>query len=233
MPDEVELLKRLYDRFNARDMETLLSAMQEDVIWANGMEGGHVHGREGVRSYWTRQWAMIDPHVEPVEYSRGPEGEVHVEVRSIVRDRNGNLLADQLVGHVFRLANGLVQRFDIQIRSAHAEPLNLNVRDFQGWGPANNRLLDTNQRPIREACDEPGPIRRGGPPVSNLLQQRRPVQNRRQPLLWSGRYWDDRDESSAVGGHRKTANPAAHKVWDPEERPRSDPFESSCAVSMA
>ena len=69
MPDEVELLKRLYDRFNARDMDTLLSAMQEGVIWANGMEGGLVHGREGVRRYWTRQWVMVDPHVEPVEFS--------------------------------------------------------------------------------------------------------------------------------------------------------------------
>jgi hypothetical protein len=27
MPDEVEFLKRLYDRFNARDMEKLLAAM--------------------------------------------------------------------------------------------------------------------------------------------------------------------------------------------------------------
>ena len=69
MPDEVEFLKRLYDRFNDRDMVELLAAMQEDVIWANGMEGGHVAGREGVRSYWTRPWAMIDPHVEPVEFS--------------------------------------------------------------------------------------------------------------------------------------------------------------------
>jgi hypothetical protein len=114
MPDEVGLLKRLYDRFNARDMETLLSAMQEDVIWANGMDGGHVRGREGVRSYWTRQSAMVDPHVEPVEFSRGPDGELLVEVHSIVHDLNGNLLADKLVGHVFRLENGLVQRFDIR-----------------------------------------------------------------------------------------------------------------------
>ena len=65
MSDEVDLLKRVYDRFNARDMETVLAAMHEDVIWANGMEGGHVHGRDEVRSYWTRQWTVIDPHVEP------------------------------------------------------------------------------------------------------------------------------------------------------------------------
>jgi hypothetical protein len=46
MSREVEVLKLLYDRFNARDMETVLTAMHEDVIWANGMEGGHVHGRD-------------------------------------------------------------------------------------------------------------------------------------------------------------------------------------------
>ena len=114
MPDEVELLKRLYDRFNARDVEALLAAMHEDVIWANGMEGGHVHGREGVRSYWTRQWAMVDPHVEPLEFSKGPEGEIAIEVHQVVRDLNGNLLADKLVGHIFRMEEGLVRRFDIR-----------------------------------------------------------------------------------------------------------------------
>ncbi len=114
MSDEVEVLKHVYDRFNARDMEIVLAAMQEDVIWANGMEGGHVQGRDEVRSYWTRQWAMIDPHVEPVAFARGPEGEVVVEVHQVVRDLNGNLLADKMVDHVFRIENGLIKRFDIR-----------------------------------------------------------------------------------------------------------------------
>lgn len=114
MPDEVDLLKRVYDRFNARDMETVLAVLHEDVVWANGMEGGHVHGRDAVRSYWTRQWAMIDPHVEPVTFAQGPEGEVVAEVHQVVRDLNGNLLADKMVGHVFRIENGLIKRFDIR-----------------------------------------------------------------------------------------------------------------------
>jgi hypothetical protein len=95
-------------------MEALLSAMKEDVVWANGMEGGHVHGREGVRSYWTRQWAMIDPHVEPVAFSTGQNGELIVEVHTIVRDLNGVVLVDKMVGHEFRLEEGLVARFDIR-----------------------------------------------------------------------------------------------------------------------
>jgi hypothetical protein len=114
MSSEVELLKVLYAQFNTRDIEAVLASMHEDVIWANGMEGGHVHGRDGVRSYWTRQWAIIDPHVEPVEFSSGSNGKVVVEVHQIVRDLQGKLLADQMVGHIFQIENGLVRRFDIR-----------------------------------------------------------------------------------------------------------------------
>jgi len=110
----VKLLERVYDRFNARDLETVLQALHQDVIWANGMEGGYVHGREEVRSYWKRQWTMVDPHVEPVAFAEGPKAEVIVEVHQVVRDLEGNLLADKMVGHIFRVENGLVTRFDIR-----------------------------------------------------------------------------------------------------------------------
>jgi len=113
MVGEVELLKHIYARFNARDMETVLAAMREDVMWANGMEGGHVHGRDGVREYWTRQWAMVDPRVDPVGFRTGPDGEVIVDVHQVVHDLEGKLLVDQMVIHIFRFENGLIQRFDI------------------------------------------------------------------------------------------------------------------------
>jgi len=114
MSDGVELLKHIYDRFNARDIDRVLAALNEDVVWANGMEGGHVHGRDGVRNYWTRQWALLDPHVTPLEFSHCQEGEIVVEVHQVVRDLNGKLLADKMVGHVFRFEGGLVKRFDIR-----------------------------------------------------------------------------------------------------------------------
>jgi hypothetical protein len=113
MADGAELLKHIYARFNTRDMEAVLAAMREDVIWANGMDGGHVHGREGVREYWTRQWAMVDPRVEPVGFSTGPEGEVVVDVHQVVHDLEGKQLVDQMVVHIFRFEGGLIKRFDI------------------------------------------------------------------------------------------------------------------------
>ena len=114
MSSNVELLEHLYERFNARDIETALAAMHEGVLWANGMEGGYVCGREGVRQYWTRQWALIDPHVEPVRLSAVADDEVVVDVHQIVLDLMGSLLSDQRVSHLFRIEDGLITRFDIR-----------------------------------------------------------------------------------------------------------------------
>ena len=114
MSDESDLLSRMYDHFNARDMEKVLAAMHEDVVWANGMDGGYVQGREGARRYWTRQWGMISPHVEPLRFSAVPDGTITVEVHQTVRDLDGELLADKQVGHIFTIEKGLIRRFDIR-----------------------------------------------------------------------------------------------------------------------
>ena len=111
--NHAEFFKHVYERFNARDMDTVLAAMHEDVTWANGMEGGYVSGRDGVRSYWARQWAMLDPHVEPIDFSEGPSGEILVRVHQVVHDLNGTLLADSEVKHIFWIEEGLIKRFDI------------------------------------------------------------------------------------------------------------------------
>src|SRR4051794_480468 len=110
--EDVNFLKHVYGRFNARDIEAVLAALDDNVVWANGMDGGHVHGRDQVRSYWTRQWAMMDPRVEPVAFTRGSQGETIVEVHQVVHDPDGKLLLDRMVGHVFHIANGLITRFD-------------------------------------------------------------------------------------------------------------------------
>jgi ketosteroid isomerase-like protein len=71
MLSDTELLVHVYDCFNARDMKAVLATMHEDVVWANGLESGHVYGHTGVRDCWTRQWAAIDSHTEPLGFSIG------------------------------------------------------------------------------------------------------------------------------------------------------------------
>jgi hypothetical protein len=114
MPEQVELLERLYHRFNARDMESLLAALHPDVVWANRMERGYLYGREPVRSYWTRQWAMANPPVEPVEFASDLGGMIYVEAHELVHDLNGTLVTDEMESHVLRIEDGLIKRFDIR-----------------------------------------------------------------------------------------------------------------------
>jgi nuclear transport factor 2 (NTF2) superfamily protein len=89
MPTVRDILAEAYKAFNARDVERALDAMHPDVEWANGLEGGYVHGRQAVREYWTRQWTQIDPHVEPQRFTTDDTGRIVVDVHQVVRDLAG------------------------------------------------------------------------------------------------------------------------------------------------
>jgi hypothetical protein len=107
-----------YHAFNARDIDAALAAMHPDVDWPNGMDGGRVHGHDGVRDYWTRQWTVIDPHVEPQRFGTDETGRIIVDVHQVVRDRTGNVLADQMVQHVYLMKDGLIRSMEIRKPSA-------------------------------------------------------------------------------------------------------------------
>jgi ketosteroid isomerase-like protein len=108
------LLERAYAAFNRRDLDGALAGMHADVEWPNGWEGGVVRGHAAVRDYWTRQWAEIDPRVDPLRFATEDDGRVAVEVRQIVRDRAGRVMRDDVVRHVYRIEQGLVRSMEIR-----------------------------------------------------------------------------------------------------------------------
>ncbi len=114
MSDDITIVRRLYAAFNERNIPDAVALMAEEVDWANGMDGGHVHGREAVREYWSKQWAAIQPHVEPLDIAHHEGGATAVDVHQVVHDLEGKLLLDERVRHVFRFQSGLVVRFDIE-----------------------------------------------------------------------------------------------------------------------
>ena len=109
-----DLLTRTYRAFNARDIDAVLGVMHPEVDWPNGMEGGRVHGHAAVREYWTRQWTMIDPRVEPRGFSSDETGRVVVDVHQVVRDLAGKVLAEQRVQHVYLIEDGLIRSMEIR-----------------------------------------------------------------------------------------------------------------------
>lgn len=119
--NDIQLIKGIYERFNARDIDGVLATLASDVAWANGMDGGHVHGHEGVREYWTRQWAMVSPYVEPIAFRQTGSDIIAVEVIQTVFDLNGQPLTGQTHGlkdktviHLFHMNEDKIIRFDIK-----------------------------------------------------------------------------------------------------------------------
>jgi hypothetical protein len=104
----------MYDAFNARDIDTALTGMHPDVNWPNMIDGGREHGHAAVRAYWERQFATIDPRVEVDRVTTLGDDEAVVVVHQVVRDREGSVLADNMVEHVYRLRDGLVERMDVR-----------------------------------------------------------------------------------------------------------------------
>jgi ketosteroid isomerase-like protein len=111
--DARDLLTRAYEAFNARDIDAALATMRADVDWPNGPEGGRVRGHRDVRDYWTRQWTMIDPIVEPLRFESDEDGRIVVQVRQVVRDRIGRVLSDRTVQHAYRVEDGLIRSMEI------------------------------------------------------------------------------------------------------------------------
>jgi hypothetical protein len=109
-----DLLLTVYAAFNRRDIDAVLTAMHPEVDWPNGMEGGRVYGREAVRQYWQRQWKQINPVVEPQSFHTDPTGATVVDVHQVVRDLGGNLLAERMIQHVYRIEGGLIRSMEIR-----------------------------------------------------------------------------------------------------------------------
>jgi len=105
----MDQLRDLYVAFNARDLDALLAALDENVDWPNAWEGGRLHGRAAVREYWTRQWAAIDSRVDAVAFDERPDGRVAVTVDQTVDGEHAGR-----VTHVYELRDELVVRMDVE-----------------------------------------------------------------------------------------------------------------------
>ncbi len=134
-----QLLRRAYEAFNARDIDSALATMHADVDWPNGMDGGRLHGHGEVGEYWRRQFDLIDSRVEPQHIEQRPDGQVVVTVRQVVRDRAGKVISEDTVEHWYVINEGLIERMAIhdhwKIRIAIADDI-ASVLDL--WAAAGS-----------------------------------------------------------------------------------------------
>lgn len=113
MSSNQEFLQNLYDAFNNREIETIISFMRPDVKWANGVEGGFVYGCDAVREYWINQFKNIQPELETLKFETDENNRNVVTVHQVIKDLQGNLLADTTVEQIFTIEDGLISLYEI------------------------------------------------------------------------------------------------------------------------
>ena len=113
MNSDRQFLQNLYDAFNNREIETIISFMRPNVKWANGVEGGFVYGRDAVREYWTNQFKDIQAELETLKFETDENNRNVVTVHQVIKDLQGNLLADATVQQIFTIEDGLISLYEI------------------------------------------------------------------------------------------------------------------------
>ncbi len=69
-----------------------------------------------------RQWQEFDPHVEPLEVIDQAGGITEVKVHRLVKSLGGHVLSDSEVWHVYKIANGLMERMDLKESEKTSDP---------------------------------------------------------------------------------------------------------------
>jgi len=114
MANAQTLIAEVYSAFNQRNIDGALAFMSENVSWPKASEGGRAIGKEEIRSYWSRQWKEFDPQVEPIEVVDRGAGKIDVRVHQLVKNLGGDVLSDGEVWHFYIVADGLIERMDIE-----------------------------------------------------------------------------------------------------------------------
>lgn len=108
------LFMSIYDAFNRGTVENVLPCLHPSVDWPNGWDGGRVMGRDAVKEHWQRQCAQIDAQVVPEQYSIESDGRIAVSVHQVVKDKQGGIISDDRVTHIYTIENDLVLAMEIR-----------------------------------------------------------------------------------------------------------------------
>ena len=111
-PTNHELIGRMYDAYNDRDLEALTALVGEDVDWPDGDE--RLHGRAAVRNYWSHQWARIHTQDKVAGITDLAPDRAAVRISQVIRDLDGVIVSTGEFEHAYQFKDGLVERMDLR-----------------------------------------------------------------------------------------------------------------------
>lgn len=106
-PDE-DRIARLHAAINARDLDATVACYAPTARFADPLDGGEVHGLEGVRAHFARLFDTARLEISTLDCRLEPDGRWRARLQVVVRGRSGGLWQDGLVTIWYRLDGGLI-----------------------------------------------------------------------------------------------------------------------------
>ncbi len=111
------ILDRFYDAYQRQDLPAILDLVDNQINWPDAWEGGRVVGRRAFTDYMRRQFNAVHPLIVATHFEDLPDGKVRVEVHQSIEDREGNILVETEVSHIFTFVDHLIVRVDHETRA--------------------------------------------------------------------------------------------------------------------
>lgn len=112
MGEPEALLNSLYEAFNRKDIEAVISALHPDVTWPNLFGEGRLRGHEAMRTMWRDQFATINPEATPITVTIQPDGSARVLISYVVRTLDGKVFTEEIATNTYRFRDGLISDMD-------------------------------------------------------------------------------------------------------------------------
>ncbi len=107
-----ELIEQAYAAYNRQDTDALLAFVSEDVDWPDGQ--ARLHGKQELRTYWTRQWAETRTRDEVLEIATPLPHHSIVRIGQVVCALTGAVISTGTFEHDYLIEDCLIMRLDIR-----------------------------------------------------------------------------------------------------------------------
>ena len=107
-----ELIEQAYAAYNRQDTNALLAFVIEDVDWPDGQ--ARLHGKQELRTYWTRQWAKTRTRDEVLEIVTPMPNRSIVRIGQVVRALTGAVISTGSFEHDYLIKDRLITRLNIR-----------------------------------------------------------------------------------------------------------------------
>jgi hypothetical protein len=109
------LIKKAYEAFNSQDIKSAITTFHENIEFQKEFNGNYLKNQNQIIEHWTNGWKEFSVKDKPINIIERTDNKFEVTVHQIVKDKQGKILSDGILKHIFTIQDNLLLRLDIEL----------------------------------------------------------------------------------------------------------------------